>query len=481
MENLSAGQLDELALANPARFYQLESLNSLLTPDPICNPPVIELAGQKCSGKSRVLRQFLEKTQASFSWIQVDECVSLRMLLQRIAVAIRALSTRADPLGSSSAAVQYSISCLNSSALVEQANDALATVVDSEPHFIVLDRIDELSEQGDAFFQFITKISEFLNSDLLTFILVSSSSNDPRRTLTTPFPHIYFPAYSKSECIAILHREPLTTLRKCINAAVSGAEATKAVAIPDEENLSLLWTNFCQILVDTFFPLFGPDIRQLQTAARKAFLIYVGPVLDGSVKSYTNATYRLYKQNQHLLTSEDIVRNSLVSYLQGSAASYTDLTGGEDMPVFSKYLLCAAYLASYTKQKFDARLFSRIGDGIKRRKSRAKKGGRDKINGRSLAPSAFEYERLLAIARCIIPVRVESTIDLQTQLTKSVQFATLVTLRLILRSGASVNGEPAGGGDILESRTRWKVNVSWDIILQVSRDIKFQIEHYILE
>ncbi|KAK9386285.1 origin recognition complex subunit 5 C-terminus-domain-containing protein [Lipomyces mesembrius] len=462
MTDLTNNRLQELTLEFPARYNQFDLLNSLLSKDKTTNPTAIALVGQTSSGKSCVLRRFLQEVQFSHTWLSCDECVTLRVLLQRILAALRAIGTQ-DPNN-----LDYSILCHNSTLFVTQLNDTLRALALEEAHFVVLDRIDELGEPYESFYQLTIKIGDMLRYDGITFILVSSGS-EPRSSVTTTFPHIYFPPYSKAESLAILRKESPDSIRSML-----GSTERKL----SDLQLTSLWSSYSQVIIDTYFPLYGPDIQQLKAIVRRVFPTYAKPVLDGVVgilasnRNY-HAFVKLYKINQPLLTSEEFVRNSFVSYVQGTGAA--ESTGHHDMPMYAKYLLCAAYLASYSKPRFDIRLFSRIRESRRRVRNTAKHKFKDKINSRNLAPSPFEYERLLAIFQCIVPDRIDSVTVLQTQV------ATLATLKLITRVGIGSDSSGGSSIDILGSRTKWRVNVSWDIILQISRDIKFQIENYLID
>ncbi|KAK9253827.1 origin recognition complex subunit 5 C-terminus-domain-containing protein [Lipomyces tetrasporus] len=461
MSDLTSDQLKELALEFPARYNQFDLLSSLISKDKTSNPTAIALTGQPSSGKTAVLRRFLREVRFSHTWLSCDESVTLRVLLQRILAALRAIGTQ-DPNK-----LDYSIMCHNFTLFVTQLNDVLKALALEEAHFVVLDRIDELGEPYESFYQLVINIGEMLRYDGITFILISSGS-EPRSSVTTTFPHIYFPPYSKAESLAILRSQTPGSIQSMLGP--TDRELS-------DVQLTSLWSSYCQVIIDTYFPLYGPDIQQLKATAREAFPTYAQPVLHGVVgilpsnRDSQSGFVKLYKINQPLLTSEELVRNSFVSYVQ--SAGGTEATGHHDMPMYSKYLLCAAYLASYNKPRHDIRLFSRIRESRRRIRKSTSHKFKDKINGRSLAPSPFEYERLLAIFQCIVPEKIDSATDIQ------IQFATLATLKLITRVGGDSSG--ANSMDILESRTKWRVNVSWDIILQIARDIKLQLENYLME
>ncbi|KAK7205915.1 origin recognition complex subunit 5 C-terminus-domain-containing protein [Myxozyma melibiosi] len=475
MGELSAEKLLELAREYPARYYQFEQLNIFLTSDPVANPLFLSVTGQLSSGKTCVLKRFFRDTGYSHSWISVDECLSTRVVLQRITASLRALKRRPTTTQLIEAndvepsASDYGVACGSFAAFVEQVDGILAELRSEQAHFVVLDRIDQMGEPVEALYQFLTKVGEMLHHVNLTFILVSSAGSDPRKSQTTTYPHIFFTPYTKQETTAILCSEPLPRIRKLLP-----RRGTTAFAIEDEKLFSL-WATYCQIIVDTYFPLYGPDIAQFKAVMRKAFAIYAKPVVEGAVAvpaSLNSGWFDLYRLHRPLLSSEELISNSLFLRVRGSGESVQQ-NGYHDMPILSKYLLCAAYLASYNKPRHDVKLFSRIRIMRKRPRNSFHTKYKDKINTRILAPSAFEYERLLAILKCIVPEQYDSTIDIQTQ------FATLVSLKMIVRSGGMASVSHLS--DMLESKSRWAVNVAWDVVVEISREIRLQMDGYLMD
>ncbi len=154
--------------------------------------------------------------------------------------------------------------------------------------------------------------------------------------------------------------------------------------------------------------------------------------------------------------------------------AHAHITGPHTLPYYTKYLLSAAYLASYNPARQDLAFFTKASE-----KKRRKRGGgtavshfrpskHRKIQRRLLGPQAFVLERLLAIFHAIVPHTVASgSADVLTQV------ATLANLRLLART--------ASGGDILDAGTKWRVNVGWEYIRELARSLRFDIENYLVE
>lgn len=87
---------------------------------------------------------------------------------------------------------------------------------------------------------------------------------------------------------------------------------------------------------------------------------------------------------------------------------------------------------------------------------------------RLLGPKPFAVERLLAIFDCIKPQEVETATDSAVHS----QLASLISLRLVSRTTARTGVEP--GIDALHG-VKLKVNVTWDVIQNLSRRYDFNV------
>ncbi|ANB11164.1 origin recognition complex subunit 5 [Sugiyamaella lignohabitans] len=209
----------------------------------------------------------------------------------------------------------------------------------------------------------------------------------------------------------------------------------------------------------------------------KMWPVFVDPILKGKYK--ISEFVRIYKENIYLFTGDAVVADRLVDLeaedliaMVKTRREIATQAKAYELPIQSKYVLCAAYLASYNPPRYDVRFFSKAKDARAKRRDTGRRKSL-KINPRSLAAPAFDLERMLAILHSIIPtdeeeknVRAGSHIDI------GVQIATLTTLKLIIRTSNS---------DPLDSRTRWKVNASWTLVKRLADDINFPIEEFLLE
>jgi len=135
----------------------------------------------------------------------------------------------------------------------------------------------------------------------------------------------------------------------------------------------------------------------------------------------------------------------------------------------TKWVICAAYLASYNPVKLDTTYFMKSTERKRKKKGGGTRAGRpaktSKISRHLLSAAPFSLDRLFAILHAIIPHDIASNLDLYTQI------STLSSLRLLLRTGLySI--------DVLDSSSKWRVTYNWEYVTKIARSIKFDIHDY---
>lgn len=110
-------------LSSQSRFNVM--LLTILLQDDDYSPASIVIHGLEATGKTLVLRSFLESSGSSFSWVPCHECVTTRHLIERIAATV------CESLG----AVESAARCENVSALAVQLQQTLKE--SQRKHFLV--------------------------------------------------------------------------------------------------------------------------------------------------------------------------------------------------------------------------------------------------------------------------------------------------------------------------------------------------------
>jgi len=144
------------------------------------------------------------------------------------------------------------------------------------------------------------------------------------------------------------------------------------------------------------------------------------------------------------------------------------LAGNCNLPYYTRFILCAAYLASFNPPRQDQILFMKNSERKKRRRNIQKTGKVQKnrrIPRNLLTPSPFSLDRLIAIVQALLPHQMAPTADVLTQV------ATLSNLRLLLRAG------PAA--DPLDAGCKWRINCGWEYVTSLGRTVGLDMRDWI--
>ncbi|KAJ9618423.1 hypothetical protein H2203_009019 [Taxawa tesnikishii (nom. ined.)] len=235
-----------------------------------------------------------------------------------------------------------------------------------------------------------------------------------------------------------------------------------------------LWSRFCAAVWDSLAKGSARDIVSFRSVAERIWRPFVQPIVDGAFG--TRDFSRLLVAQRKLFQDEGYLLDNVIEPTATTTAMSAATAGAisHDLPYYSQWLLCAAYLASYNPARQDSVFFMKASERKRRKKGggTAKSASRPskhrKIPRHLLSPSAFTLDRMFAILHAILPHDVVPTSDIYTQV------ATLGSLRLLLRSGTV-------GGDALEPGGRWKVNYGWEHVLKIARGLSFDILDYVAE
>jgi len=133
-----------------------------------------------------------------------------------------------------------------------------------------------------------------------------------------------------------------------------------------------------------------------------------------------------------------------------------------ELPYYSKFLLIAAYLASYNPQKSDKRFF--VKHHGKQRKTTAMIKAKEKLNSQLTGPKQFPMDRMLAIFYNIVEDRVNPTANIYSQITS------LVHLQLLTAVGLEQMDQP-----------KYRCNVNLDFVRNICRTVQFDIYKYLYD
>lgn len=161
-------------------------------------------------------------------------------------------------------------------------------------------------------------------------------------------------------------------------------------------------------------------------------------------------------------TGRDEFSNSIQSLSSNGPSISNPNRLNIELPFYSKFLIIAAFLASYNPAKSDKRFF--VKHHGKQKKSAASIKAKEKLNTQLTGPKPFPLERLLAIFYNIVEEEVNPTATIYSQVTS------LVRLQLLTSVGLELLDQP-----------KYKCNVSMDFIRTVAKTVQFDIYKYLYD
>ncbi|GAB7351314.1 hypothetical protein MBLNU459_g1728t1 [Dothideomycetes sp. NU459] len=442
----------------PCRGLQARQLSALLSPA-LSSPPTLVVHGSEATGKTGLLRSYLEAVKINSAFLSCAECITGRHLLER---TLAACTDAIHSANGSSHDPPHS-RCESLSTLASSLERLLAN---TDKFVLVLDGIDEQREAPPTLLPAMARLGTII--PCLTVVLVVAHPH-PRLLHSPGIPHLYFPPYTREQAIQILSLQPLN-----IFSAPSSPAADDPGELSAEDN-AWVWTRFLAAVWDSLASGAARDILSFQAIATKLWRPFVAPIVDGTFG--TRDFSRLMVSQRKLFQADDILLDRVVGDSPDTLAPSSQnklSTTQHDLPYYSKWLLCAAYLASFNPVRSDSIHFAKAAERRRRKKGggtmarRESNKGARKIPRHLLAPSPFPIDRLFAILHAVLPHDLTPTIDLYTQL------ATLCSLRLLVRTAVV-------GGDVLESGGKWKVAFGWDYARRLAQGLDFDITDYVAE
>lgn len=454
------------------RDTQIDLLNAFISDDPSTLAESVIVHGFKSIGKSFTLEKYLSTLEVNYSIIRCDECITKKILLQRCYKSIKR-----DSGYSYESELKYVTLGENFSSFLSLLEQFIEETKYDKQHVLVLDRFDQCMESPAELFPAFAKIQEQSNITNLTVVFVIST-DIPKEVITMSLPQVYFPNYTEVELVDILESSQLCFF---------GDDDL------DSNPLSYdFWRQYIKTIVDLFYVYTGSDINLLVHICLRCWDQFIEPVLDGTFK--VTEFIKVYRLKAHLFQNENLMNNSAIKDFTSEIEEET--MDNMDLPIYSKYILIACYLASFTVQKNDLHFFSKVKavkykkrerEGNKKKMSMTK----DEIDNRLLTPQYFDLERMLAILSVIYRANSRTLVaegelyddtfedrkeverskfTLSRDIDMNSQLATLYSLGMI---GKSANS------DILGARVRWRCNLDWDGIEGVAKDIDFPLVDYL--
>ena len=423
--------------------------------------------GPHATGKSSAVKLYLETHSLLHAIVKCEECITGRHLLERIVTAVHeaihseaSLDTKPTHPGR----------CESLNTL----SNSLQTLLQRAPKFVlVLDAIDRQRDPPPTLLPALIALGDTLPN--LTLCLITRHPPSPRALCSTGIQHLLFPAYTRTQSLHILSQKPLPIFSTS-QLAEKEADYDEATHLEDQ---TWLYPRFLAAVWDSLAQNCARDLLSFRRVAHRLWPAFIAPIQAGEYG--TRDFSRLVVAQRRLFQDESVLLDSIVSATTTNAtpaepAATTRRKDPHDLPYYTKYLLLAAYLASFNPPKTDALFFMKATEHKKKRRKRNTNTTSSTLSSRKnrkvprhlLAPSAFPLDRLLAILHAILPHDVRTGVDVYAQI------AMLVGLRLLVRSA---------GADVLAGEGKYRVGamVGWEYVQGLARGLDFGLADYVAE
>ncbi|KAM3955499.1 origin recognition complex subunit 5 [Aphomia sociella] len=451
----------------PCRENQLNDLLNLLGDSDEPLPYSLFISGSMATGKTMCIDGVLKYLGYKHVTVDCIECYSPKLMYESIL----------SELG-----CDFDAKCDTMLDLTNALNRIGNNVTQYEPMVIVFDRAERMRSMDQSVMCAFLRLRELCNLNICT-IFISHLIYDNfyfRMGVREPI-KIYFPNYNKEELFKIIFLHHKSFVRHVIKHDID-------IKIKDELEKPELFAKFLNAFLSVFYRPCR-DLIELQHMARVNFVKYCEPIIKTEIQ-----VQDLSKLWRHI---SPILKASLeLLYLRISTSKSTKPSPGKEnssayemqtynfentlkdeltstktfaqsfeLPYYAKFLLIAAYLASYNPPKEDKRLFMKNHGRQRKRLQQVKSKAKisEKLNTQ-LGPKVFTLDRLLAIFYAILEEKIGLTSNLLAQI------ATLVELKLI-----------AGSKETDLDISKYKCIVGYDFITAVAQTVGFNVRKHLYD
>ncbi|KAM9705688.1 origin recognition complex subunit 5 isoform 2-T2 [Menidia menidia] len=385
----------------PCREVQAGMLLSLMgQPQQYCYPSVF-IYGHGASGKSHVLNVLMKELELPHATVSCVECVSVSLLFEQVLLSF---------FGRDAASSLPRTPSLSDFVRVYRQQSSQSPA--KQTRYIIMEKAELLRDAEANLLPALLRLQELVE-DNVTVILLSEIVWDQFRPNTGCFEPLllHFPDYSKD--FTVFFNQAALNFSKFCEPVTTGKVK--------ETETHKLWKNIEPHLKKAMQTVYLREVSSLQ-----------------------------WEQMQQMEETETGAMRGL------SAHTHVEL------PYYSKFLLIAAYLASYNPARTDKRFFLKHHGKI-RKTNFLKKN--EKTSNHLLGPKPFSLDRMLAIFYSVVDSRVAPTASIFSQI------SSLVTLQLL----AQVSHDDQLDGP------KYKCAVSLDFIRAISKTVNFDIVRYLYD
>nr|XP_033814361.1 origin recognition complex subunit 5 isoform X2 [Geotrypetes seraphini] len=386
-------ELEKMVLC---RESQISTLLSVFGEREHFSFPSIFIYGHTATGKTYVIKTLLKIFKLPHVIVNCIECFTSRLLFEGI---LSQLNSHCSTLEKEFYFREHCDSFNDFVRLYKQVT--LDQDLKNQTVYIVVDKAEHLREMDVNLLAGFQRLQELTDCNV-TVLFLSEIVWEKFRPSTGSFEPLTlnFPNYNKGELQRIL-------------------SCDHPPKYSDD-----FYSSYINILLGVFY-IVCRDLKELRHLAALNFPKYCEPVVKGEAKE--SDTHRLWKNIEpHLKKAMQTVYLREISSLQWERMQQGDKETGQlkglsaqahvELPYYSKFLLIAAYLASYNPARTDKRFFLKHHGKIKKTNFLKK---HEKTSNHLLGPKPFPLDRLLAILYSIVDRRVAPTANIFSQSFKS--------------------------------------------------------------
>ncbi|CAD0205285.1 unnamed protein product [Chrysodeixis includens] len=460
--------MEELQNKVPCREEQLNGLFNLLGDGDECLPCSIFISGSMATGKTLCINAVLRCLSYKHVVIDCIECYTPKIIFETI------LSGLEDE--------EIEVKCETMMDLVNGLNRLQEAQLGYNPIVLVFDRAERLRNLDANIMSAFLKLRELCNLNICCIFvthLIYESFNF-RRGVREPI-KLYFSNYNKEELFKIIFLQQKTFIHHLLVTYEVDNEIKGELEKPE------LFANFLNAFLSVFYRPCR-DLIELQHMACVNFMKYCEPIIKNEISAMDLT--KLWRHISPILKSSlellylrlsdakavkpspgkensdtDSIPHNFENMLKEELTSTKTFAQSFELPYYAKFLLIAAYLASYNSPMEDKRLFMKNHGKQRKRLQQVKAKAKisEKLNTQ-LGPKVFTLHRLLAIFYAILEEKIGLTSNLLAQI------ATLVELKLI-----------AGSKEIDLDTAKYKCIVGYDFISAVAQTVGFNVRKYLYD
>ncbi|XP_065155400.1 origin recognition complex subunit 5 [Atheta coriaria] len=438
--------LNEVIKNFPGRKSQIEQLYNHYGDIDECYVDATYVHGGPSTGKTTIVVTLLRALGVKHAVVNLIECYTTKILLESI------LNQLAEHKVSPNHTAPYA-KCDNMMEFVKNVKKYAAENEDFMQAVIVLDNAEKVRDMEFNLLPCFQRLRELTGLKLSTIFISELVYQKFFVKLTAgEVIKIHFSQYNKDEILEIL--------------ALDFDDAKEFVANNSSTVLPIdldFYKNYLNVFLSVFYRACR-DFSELRYMARINFVKYIEPVIKNECA--ITDSMALWRHIAPTLKSSLEVLYLRLSATKTKAATFSkeNLAQSLELPYYAKYLLIAAYLASYNPAKDDKRLFMKFHG--KKTKSMRDVKAKSKVSeclNTQLGPKAFSFDRLLAIFYAILDEKIGFNNNLL------VQVSSLVELQLLsaLSDNFNLDGQ------------KYKCTVGFDFVQTISKMVGFNIRKYL--